>query len=86
MTQAAASALILLLVVIFLLPSYSGAVDPSSLSVVQTNDSADAGGKNILDVQNKKVFQRERKRHTARRVASPWPGRGGGYLPWQGGT
>ena len=50
MTQAAASVLILLLVAIFVLPSYSGAVDPSSLSVVQTNDSAEAGGKNIVDV------------------------------------
>ena len=49
-TQAAASVLILLLVAIFVLPSYSGAVDPSSLSVVQTNDSAEAGGKNIVDV------------------------------------
>ena len=48
MTQAAASVLILLLVTIFVLPSYSGAVDPSSLSVVQTNDSAEAGGKNII--------------------------------------
>ena len=50
MTQAAASVLILLLVAIFVLPSYSGAVHPSSLSVVQTNDSAEAGGKNIVDV------------------------------------
>ena len=29
---------------------------------------------------NKKVLLRERKRHTARHVASPWPG-GGGYPP-----
>ena len=33
---------------------------------------------------NKKVLLRERKRHTARRVASPWLG-GGGYLSWPGG-
>ena len=50
MTQAAASALIPLLVAMFVLPSYSGAADPSSLSVVQTNDSAEAGGKNIIGV------------------------------------
>ena len=34
-----------------------------------------------LLILNKKVLVRERKRHTARRVASPWPRRGG-YLPW----
>ena len=40
---------------------------------------------------NKKVLLRERKRHTARRVASPgsgylpWLG-AGGYPPWPGGT
>ena len=38
-----------------------------------------------LHFQNKKVLLRERMRHTDRRVASPWVGRGGGYLPWPGG-
>ena len=33
---------------------------------------------------NKIVLLRERKRHTARRVASPWPGGGGGtYVAWE---
>ena len=41
-------------------------------------------------IQNKKVPLCERKRHTARRVASPWPGgvtylgQGGAYLCWGG--
>ena len=33
---------------------------------------------------NKKVLLHERKRHTARHVASPW-GEGGSYLGWVGG-
>ena len=52
-------------------------------------------------INNKKVLLRERKRHTAHHVASPWgdtylgwgvptlvggPTLAGGYLPWPGGT
>ena len=45
LTQALASGFVLLMVVVFILPSYTAAVDsPSSLSIVQENDSAEAGG------------------------------------------
>ena len=41
----------------------------------------------LVSFSKKKVLLRERKRHTAHRVASPWRGGGGEcYLPWPGGT
>ena len=35
----------------------------------------------IILPSHKKVLLRERKRHTARHISSPWPG--GGDVPWR---